>query len=74
MGKMLKQDSPYEQKLQQIETLMDKLGVQITVYGSGMTVSFGKDKRDYWIEDTESGERTLSFPRMFDTERLILWE
>ena len=72
MGKMLREDSPYEQKVRQIETLMDELGVQLTVYGNGLTLSFKGDKREFWIED--SGERTLSFPRMFDTERLILWE
>lgn len=76
MARYLKQDSAPEQALQQVERLMDHLGIQIINYGAyGLLVQFeSHPNKQYFIQSSESGERTMSFPRSTEDERLALYE
>lgn len=75
MAKYLKSDCVAEQKLQEVEELMRNNGIELTSYGgNGLTIRFAGSQREYWIQSIEDGQKSHSFPRMTDNERLALME
>jgi len=64
-----KENSELEQKVQQIEELMDKLQISLSQGYNGIIISY-QSKDVAVIQDTEQPDITTTFPRTFDTERL----
>jgi len=60
--KILKTDSPVEQKVQQVEKLMNELGLKLQYNYHGLEIEHGD--RSYPLVDTESqSESQTEFPR-----------
>jgi len=70
--KVLKTTSPQKQKLQQVEKLMDELGIVIENGGNNLIITI--DDTVYRLIDLESPSFgiTTSFPRTFEHERLAI--
>ena len=66
-----KEDSNIEDALQQVEALMQKLGM--TMDFGGRVCIFHGDKSGY-LMDSENREETYTLPRSFESERIALFE
>jgi hypothetical protein len=71
---LFKTDSDLEQRVQQVEALMDHLGLTIesgTVrHGAGICIRDRKTNATYRLIDTESRDTIQEFPRMIDNIRI----
>ena len=70
--KILKTDSDIEKKVQQVETLMNELGLKIHYHYNGLQIE--SNGVHYPIKEIDSNETCVSFPRMFESERLVVQE
>ena len=70
--KILKTDSEIEKKVQQVEILMDELGLKIHYHYNGLQIE--SNGVFYPIKELDSNETCVSFPRMFESERLVVKE
>lgn len=69
--KVYKFDSPIEQKVQQVEKLMNDLGISLRWNGFELEVVEGQKQMGV-MRDTDGRDATTCFPRMFESERIIL--
>lgn len=69
--KTFKTDSPFEQKLQKIETLCNELGIHFDVQCDTIFVADNEGHKAK-IYDVESGCESSTFPRSFESEKLAL--
>jgi len=70
---VFKQESKLEQAVQEVEVLMDKLGLKLSC-NDGMVFTLKDNKWAAAVKDTESGEQGWELPRVFDSEKLVLVE
>lgn len=70
--KYFKDDSPFEKKVQHIETEMQKLGLTFSIGHNGITVSDGTTEA--YMRDVDGNSVTTHIPRQFDSEKLVIIE
>jgi hypothetical protein len=69
--KIWKEDSELETKVREIESLMKKHGIELHYTYNGLSVMY-KEKL-YPIIELDSREKVTSFPRSYESERLLDW-
>ena len=68
--KVLKRDSDYEKRLEELEAKASELGISLAVNSTGgLSVEFDNEAQ-FEIVDVESGDNAVEWPRFMDTERL----
>ena len=68
---LLKIDSPVEKVLQEIEELMDKLGISIEFYQNEIVINHNDIKYHLVNIDCGSPSRAYEIPRVTDGDRLL---
>ena len=63
-----KQDSEIEKKVQQVEKLMQELGISIHHSYGGLYVGYNGE--EYPIIDMESKDQVMDFPRQFEGQKI----
>ena len=68
--KILKRDSSYEKRLEELEAKASELGISLAVNSTGgLSVEFDNEV-SFEIIDVENGDNAVEWPRLLDTERL----
>ena len=66
--------APIEQKLSKVEALMREQGLSLEWTHQGFLITDTQTNSKGYIRDTESQGTPTGFPRMFDSERLVIPE
>jgi hypothetical protein len=74
MPSVYKETAPIEVKVKKVEALMRDLGISVSWTCNGHKVTDHESGQVGFIRDTTTPDAPSSFPRTFDTERLVLPE
>ena len=69
--KLFRVDSPLEQKLQKVESLLRELNLRIEFNGYQMDIIDGNGGGAGFVMDVENRDNSFSLPRFVESERLV---
>ena len=68
--KYLKEDAKHEKKFQLLEDLAKALDISISIISNQIHITI--DNHEYVLMDNESRDYCTEFPRVFDSEKMLL--